>query len=403
MLRRTFFRALCSFAFLIPAAFVSGQSNIDLTITKEAGQPTVPVYRVAITSENPEFARLARRAFETHGSYRVTTPDKAQFTFNFSPTAGNAVKVSIKGGSVYEQVCTGPNETAALMKACDVAVARTLKTPGYFAGTLAFSYSRNGLKTTEICVSDMVFKNVRAITSDNSDSIFPHFSPDGTKIIYTGYFRTGFMDLFLIDLATNSRKVFASFKGSNTGGAFSPDGTKVASVLTSSGNAEVWVSNSQGQGFRKMTNTPSTESSASFSPDGSKLIFASDVRGGPQIYTMPASGGKMQVVRTNISNYCSEPVWNPRYPNLIAFTAAIGKGFQIMVYDFNTKQTRQVSRGESTSNPKWLNDGRHIVATKSRGNSRQLYVIDSETDSQKPLHTTSFGSVKEPDYVYAPR
>ena len=71
MLRRTFFRALCSFAFLIPAAFVSGQSNIDLTITKEAGQVSVPVYRVAITSENPEFAKLARRAFETHGSYRV--------------------------------------------------------------------------------------------------------------------------------------------------------------------------------------------------------------------------------------------------------------------------------------------------------------------------------------------
>ena len=228
-------------------------------------------------------------------------------------------------------------------------------------------------------------------------------SPDGSKIIYTGYYRTGFMDLLLIDLNTNTRKVFAAYKGSNTGGSFSPDGTRVATILTSTGNAEVWTASANGGGFKRITNTSATESTPSFSPDGRTLIFAGDYRGAPQIYTAPATGGKPSVVRTNISGYCSEPVWNKVNPDLIAFTIAQGKGFQIAVYNFRTKQTKVVSRGASTSGPKWLNDGRHIICTKSNGANRQLYIIDTETDSQKPLHTTSFGSAKEPDFVYTAR
>ena len=146
------------------------------------------------------------------------------------------------------------------------------------------------------------------------------------------------MDLYSIDLATNTRKVFASFKGSNTGGSFSRDGSKVALILTSSGNAEVWTANASGGGFKKLTNTKATESSPGFSPDGSKVVFASDFMGGPQIYTMPSSGGKMQRVNTRMSGYCSEPAWNPRDPNKIAFTAAAGKGFQVAVYDFKVGQ-----------------------------------------------------------------
>ena len=109
------------------------------------------------------------------------------------------------------------------------------------------------------------------------------------------------------------------------------------------------------------------------------------------------------MVRTNISRYCSEPTWNPKDPNKIAFTIAQGRGFQVAVYDFSKGVSEVVSAGESTSTPKWLNDGRHIICAKAKGKIRQLYIIDTETKRQAPLHTTSFGSAKEPDFVYNPR
>lgn len=399
MIRRTFI------ALLLPLASlpIFGQSHIDVdAISTDIGRLNVPVYNVAITSHDAKLAALAKRAFNLHGSYKQVPLQRAQMVFNFTDLGSNTVRVSVSKGANFEQTCKGSSTVEALMKACDAVVRRTIQSEGFFAGTVAFSYSRNNWKTSDICISDIVFQNVRAVTRDNSDSLMPHFSPNGRRIIYTGYYRTGFMDLYSIDLSTNTRKVFASYKGSNTGGSFSRDGSKVALILTSSGNAEVWTANASGGGFKRLTKTKATESSPSFSPDGSKVVFASDTMGGPQIFMMSASGGKMQRVNTRMSGYCSEPAWNPVYPNKIAFTAAVNKGFQVAVYDFTTRKSKWVSAGMNTSGAVWLNDGRHLICTKSSGDRRTLYVVDTETGSQKPLHTASFNA-KEADFVYVPR
>lgn len=396
MNRRTFFSILfCACAPL--AAFAQ---DINITIEGDAERSNVPVYKVAITSSDAKLLQLAQRAFSTHGSYVLTQPSKAQFTFNFEPASANAVRVSIKGARSVEAIKAGSNIVNALMRACDFAVERTLRSPGYFAGKLAFAYSKTGGRSSEIAVSDMVFQNIRVITRDKSDSMWPRFSPDGSRIAYTGYYRAGFMDLFQIDLNTNTRKTLAAYKGSNCGGAVSPDGSKMAVILTSSGNAEIWVGNSQCKGLRRVTRTPATESSVSFSPDGTRLVFASDSRGYPQIYTMPVNGGRMQVVNAGLSKYCSEPDWSRANPDMLVFTIAQGRGFQVATYNFKTRKAKVVSKGASTSGAKWLSDGRHIVCQKSFGKNRRLYVIDTETGRQTPLHSQQLGSLTDPDFTY---
>lgn len=393
-------RMFIRFLFFIVGAVSVLAQDINITVDGDAERSNVPIYRVAIVSSDATLQQLARRAFSTHGSYNLTSSSKAQFVFSFEKASANSVSVSIKGAGSTSTVVSGANLTNALMKACDFAVEKTLRSKGYFAGKLAFAYSKVGGGTSEIAVSDIVFRNIRVITKDKSDSLWPHFSPDGSRIAYTGYYRAGFMDLFMIDLNTNTRKTIASYKGSNCGGTMSPNGSKMAMVLTSSGNAEIWVGNSQGKGLKRITRTSATESSASFSPDGSKLIFASDVRGYPQVYTMPASGGKMQVVNSRLSKYCSEPDWNWVNPDLIVFTIAQGRGFQVATYNFRTREAKVVSRGASTSGAKWLSDGRHIVCQKSFGKNRRLYVIDTETGRQTQLHSNGLGSLSDPDFVY---
>lgn len=401
MVRKIFFGTL--FALLCNCAFA--QVDIDAgKVTGEGIKINVPVYRVNVVSANADLQEISRKMFNMHGSYILTDAAKAQFTFEFAKISENSVSISIKGASNFSQTCTAPTLVEALMKACDLAVLKTLRTPGFFAGKLAFSYSTSGsAKISEICVSDMPFKNVKKITNDKSDSLMPHLSPDGSKLTYTGYFRTGFMDLFTIDLNTNTRNVLASFKGGNTGGSFSPDGKKVAVILTSSGNAEVFTMNASGGGIKRLTKTSATESSPSFSPDGKQVVFASDVRGSPQIYTMPSGGGNMRMLVTRLSRYVAEPQWNRVNPDLVLFTAAQGRGFQIGVYDIKTQSAKWVTSGASTSGGTWLNDGRHIVCTKTVGSTSRLYVVDTETLRQTPLHSTQFGSAKEASAAYAPR
>lgn len=169
MLRRTFIAALSSFA----AAAAFGQSHIDAgTVQTETGRLGVPVYSVAITSPDANMAALAKRAFGLHGSYKIVPRQNAQFVFDFASAGANSVRLSISKGLSFESVCEGSSAVEALMKACDAAVLRTLRSPGFFAGTIAFSYSPDNWKTSEICVSDVVFQNVRSITRRQVG--FPH-------------------------------------------------------------------------------------------------------------------------------------------------------------------------------------------------------------------------------------
>lgn len=400
MIRRAFLGILFA---TLGCAGAFAQRDIDIQIEGRGQRLNVPVYRVAITSDDQSLLADAKRAFGLHGSYIVSTPANAQFTFSFTKAGATAVKVAIRGGTLFEQICTGESMTAALMKACDVAVNRTLGKPGFFAGKIVFSYSRNGGKNTDICMSDMVFKRVRMLTNDKSDSLLPHFSPDGRKVMYTGYYRSGFMDLFQIDLAANSRKPFASYKGSNTGGDFSPDGKKVAMILTATGNAEIWTANANGTGFRRLTKTPATESTASFSPTARKSSSPPTTAARRKSTQCPQTGG----VRAWCAQTSAATVPNPRGIRKTPIKSCSrwrqGRGFQVAVYDFSKRVSEVVSAGESTSTPRWLNDGRHIICAKARGKNRQLYIIDTETKRQAPLHTASFGSAKEPDFVYNPR
>ena len=114
---------------------------------------------------------------------------------------------------------------------------------------------------------------------------------------------------------------------------------------------------------------------------------------------MPSDGGAMKRIPTNISGYCSEPDWNKRYPNLIAFTTAQNGAFQIAVYDFETKESRVVTSDGSSSLPKWTNDGRHIIFTKNHGKSRALYIVDSITQKQTALHSKNLGNCGEADFI----
>lgn len=356
----------------------------------------VPVFRVSVHGD-PAATSLAKRALDTHGSFKVEQSG-GQYSFDFAKVSDTSVSLTINGAKPFTQIVQGKTYSNAVAKACDLIVAKILGKPGYFAGQLVFISDRTG--KTEVYTSDILFQTIRALTADDSDSMLPRWSPSGDKVIYTGYYRTKLMDLYEIDLNTRSRRTFASFKGTNTGGAFSPDGKNVALILTSTGNAEIWRADSFGKNLKRLTKNSSIESSASWSPDGKELIFSSDQMGGPQIYRMSSGGGSMTRIPTNASKYCTEPTWNHVDPNLIAFTTAEGGGFQIAIYDFKQKQSKVITRGGSSSLPKWLNDGRHIIFTKNYGKARALYIVDSLTGKQTVLHSEKVGNCGEADFIY---
>ena len=409
----------------LSVALVSGslfaQSNSrDLgDVVIAANLKTIPV---TVSGSTPELTNLAKQAFGAHGRFRVVSTG-GSFDIKFAPVGTGQVQVTVtktgsrlsvetqvgtrmitsesapSGGSVVlNQVAQGTSVRNAFFRAADAAVTATSGLKGFFATRLAFISEYSG--KSEVFTGDLFFGEVRQITKDNAQAMRPRWSPDGGKILYTSFYKSGFPDIFTLDLNSMQRTTFVSFKGTNSGARFSPDGSQVAMVLSGEGNPEIYVSNAQGRGVSRRTRTSSVEASPAWSPDGSKLIFTSDSAGGPQLYIMPAGGGTGQRVPTSISGYCAEPDWSAGDPTKIAFTTRIGRGYQIAVYDM-AKRTpaKAVSKAPVDAvEPAWLADGRHLVYTERAANTRSICILDTETGkttrvSPAQLKQTSQASV----------
>jgi TolB protein len=227
----------------------------------------------------------------------------------------------------------------------------------------------------------------------------PRWSPDGRQVVYTSY-RTSFPDIYVIDFVSRRVSLLASFKGTNSGGRFSPDGSRLAMVLSGEGNPEVYVGNAQGRSLKRMTTNQSVEASPTFSPDGSRLLFVSDAAGGPQLYTMPSTGGQMSRLPTNISKYCAEPDWSAAEPSKIVFTAGVGRGYQVAVYDQKAGTSKIVSKAPTDAiEPVWLADGRHVICTFRAANTRSIYIVDTESGKATRISPTAFGNAGSPSYL----
>ncbi|HBM85649.1 MAG TPA: hypothetical protein DD423_02495 [Opitutae bacterium] len=384
--------------FLLPAA--ASAQVIDIGEATRLGEGRLAV---AVESSDATIANLVSRAFAIHGGFTVTPRGKSAYVFKVERASGSSVLLTISSGQPAQELLRrsvpGRDLQDAVLRACDLAVEATLHSKGFFAGKLAFIGKQRGV--SEVFTSDLLFNRVRPLTADRALVTGPSWSPDGSKLLYTTYYKSGFPDIYMIDLSSGRKKPIATFKGTNSGGDFSPNGRSIAMSLSGPGNAEIFVADSNGKNMRRLTTNKSLETSPTWSPDGRRLVFTSDARGKPQLYEISANGGPMRRLPTNVSSYCSEPAWNPVKDNLIAFTAAVGGGFQIALYDSASRSSKILtSVSHSAVEPVWLNDGRHLIFTQRQKGHMRLMLLDSETGKLSSLHVPSFGDASSASFVY---
>jgi len=347
---------------------------------------------VRVSANAPELNTLALAAFNVHGRYRLVASDFL-YDIKFSQVSATQVRVDITKGAagspVASETVSGNNLRHALLRAADVAVEKTngLGLRGFFTARLAFIGERTGKK--EVYVSDLFLTDAKQITRDNAAVLTPRWAPDGSRLLYTSFYKSGFPDIFQHDLASNARSTFVSFRGLNSGARFSPNGQQVAMILTGEGTPEIYVSNAQGRQVARKTRSEAVKASPCWSPDGARLVFTMEP--GPQLYTMAAGGGSTTRLVTGYT-YVAEPDWSRTNPNKIACTVRGGGGrFQIAVYDFSLGKATVVSEAPFDGLvPAWLADGRHLVYTARDKNTSALHVLDTETGKSTRISPVNF-------------
>jgi TolB protein len=199
-------------------------------------------------------------------------------------------------------------------------------------------------------------------------------------LYYTSY-KLGNPDIFFHDLSSGARRAFARFSGLNTSAAVSPDGSRVAMILSKGGSPDVYVANAEGGGLLRLTATPEDESTPTWSTDGEWIYYATKLGGRRTLARIPAAGGHGQRVST-------PGILNPTSPSFspdgkwLAFTEQT-REFTICVMPAGGGQVTELVSGED---PSWSPNSRTLVYTRREaGGGRVLSLLDVPTKQYKDV------------------
>ncbi len=248
-------------------------------------------------------------------------------------------------------------------------------------------YAKQNGQNKEIFVCDADGYNEVQLTRDQTLILSPHANPKTRELLYTTY-KTGFPVIMLHNVNTGKRKVLARFPGLNVSAAFSPDGSKVAMVLSKDGNPDVYIMSINGSDLQRLTNSKSIDESPVFSPDGRKIAFVSSRGGSAQVYEMDLATKKTTRLTTQ-GSYNTSPDWSPD-GRKIAYTHVIKNRGQIFVLDRSTLEIESIVEGED---PAWAMNSRHLAYMGYKNGRKQIFVIDVVTKISRQITQSNQNSL----------
>ena len=227
----------------------------------------------------------------------------------------------------------------------------------------------------------------------------PNFSPDYTKIAFTG--RSGVPDgknlnVLIIEF-TKGRKKLPIFNLTtwgveqgvdnllvqDRGQVWSPDGTRMAWDTRRLGNIDIYVME-VGNKPQNAVQTNLTKDSKKddqhprFSPDGSKILFESKRDGDWEIFVMDSRTGENVVQLTNNEKNDKTAVWS-RNGAKIAFESKRDGNSEIYVMDADGNNPINLTNHKASDiKPKWSANSRQIAFESKRDGNRELYVMDAD-------------------------
>lgn len=362
----------------------------EIEITRDIIPGNTKPIPVSLSGFTGEAAEVIQFDLYVQG-FSFTSPDTAQFLLSGSNNGNLTGRVTdrINKSSLVSKSYTG----AALRRQAHAFVDDFLKAIGRKGiGFTKIAFKADKGSSGEIYISDFDGAGAQAITSDRALVAAPAWVPGRLALYYTSY-KLGNPDIFRHDLSTGERPSIARFPGSNMSPAPSPDGSKVAMILSKSGAVDLWVANADGSGLKQLTKTREDDSAPCWSPDGQWICFATKINERRSLCKIPAAGGTAQRISTAGVSNPSEPDWSPD-GKWIVFTAQMG-GFDLCVVPSSGGPATVLVSGED---PSWAPNSRTVVYARRQGGRRTLSLLDVPTKQTKDISRLS-GSNSQPSWA----
>lgn len=369
----------------IVAVSLQAQQELDI---ERAGKGTKPI-PISISGFSGEVDQVLRFDLWVAGFEFVT--ERPQYTLtgrNNGNVEGRLVDALSQAQVLAKAYSGGSLRVQAHALANDIIEAVTGR-KGVCLTKVAFKVDLGA--SSEIYVSDYDGFNAVPVTADKSLADMPTWVPGQRKLLYASL-KNGQRQVLAHDLSTGARSIFARYPGGNYSPAVSPDGRRVALILTRSGSPDLWVCNIDGSGLKQLTKTPDDESSPCWSPDNSTICYVSRFGGRASLFEISADGGESRRISVTGALNLTEPDWSPDGKTII-FTRLAG-AFDICSVSAQGGSAEVLAQGED---PSWAPNSRTVIFTRRQNNKRVLYLLDVPTKRVKALAQIS-GSCSQPSW-----
>jgi len=252
---------------------------------------------------------------------------------------------------------------------------------------LLFRSNRGG-DYNDLYVISLDGTNILRLTSGETSYEPCGWSPDGNKILFTGWGNTetyvGIMNADgtgLTDLTNDPDHSYAC-------GSWSADGSQIVYSAYLNENNDIYAMSADGSWKKQLTNDPGSDSDPVWSPIGSLIAFVSDRgnTGNDSLYIMKDDGSELSRL-TNDGGRDYSPAWSPDGTK-IAYSMANGTNTDIWVIDVNTLAKVNLTNGlGDNSNPTWSPDGRQILFQTNRDGNWEIYIMYA--DGSIPVNLTN--------------
>jgi TolB protein len=378
---------------ILAVNFANGQNDQDeIKITRPLevfGQKPIPV---SLEGFSGEVANVLKFDLYVQG-FTFVAPEAAQYKISGS-SAGNVqgyVTDAISKQTKFSRSYTGASLRRQAHAFADDIVSAISNTNKKIGQTKIAFKAQDSSGNGEIYVADFDGHNAQAVTHDNTIVAAPAWVPGRLALYYTSY-QPGNPDIFYHNLSTGERRIVSKFSGLNTSAAVSPDGSKIAMILSRSGSPNVWVCNADGSGLMKLSDSEE-DSSPCWSPDGQWICFATKIHERRVLAKVPAGGGSVQRISTSGVSNPTDPDWSPD-GKWIAFTSQMGD-FDICVVPAGGGTPTVLVAGE---HPSWSPNSRTLICARRTGSRYTLSVLDAMTKQVKDIGRIS-GNDSEPAWA----
>lgn len=393
-LRTLLLTTLCSLSFAI--ALRAADDVIDITSEVNRTGMSFPAAIPLSVSGYSSAVDATLKSDLFFNSFAIVPQDKARYQLTGKDAPGRVEGVlydPITKKTLVAQAFTGGGSRAQIHALAD-AVAQAAGRVGIAQTKIAFKVQPTGVGAGEIYVADYDAYNAQPITQDGVIVAAPAWLGHST-VLYTSY-KFGKPDIFSQNLNSGARKGIARYNGLNSSVAASPDGKRLAMILSKSGSPDLYVSDADGGNLKQLTVTREEESSPCWAPDGQRICFVSKRTGRNALYTISADGGAMSPLSTAGVSNPTEPDWSPDGKYII-FTSQMGD-FQICIVPVEGPKRGQAAVLAAGQDAVWAPNSRTVIFARNVNHRRVLSLLDVPSKQHKDAARIS-GSASQPSWA----